>query len=510
MNAITWRRLVRGGFWVVVAIVAAAQLWIVIHGVFFMRLWEDEAFNLTVPINMVNGLGYTSDGTLSGSQLTPFDPRISTGPVVLLPITALVALGADPVIGGRLVVLVFYAALLAGLWVLGGRFGGRWGALAAVCVPLGWNTWSSGSPIQSPVDILGEVPAAALLVWAFVVIRRRPWLAGLFIGLAMQTKLLGALAAIPIALVVVLLTQGSILRRLKRLVICALVAVIPNALYELWKLIALGPAAYLTNLREFYWFFKSGGQNIAPVDPTKKLVSLGNGWFSPTWLTVICAAVVLALVCLTIVRWVREIRDGPTDADAGRRERAVFGIAAIFGLVVWFGWWLASTHTPNWPRYAAMAMYIFVPILVAIAIRALIELWQRQRGSLVARVTAVAAAVVVAATVSVQTWGHVQISDESRFGEPLAEQRAVASQVAEEDLDVIVTSWGPTISIIVLAGAHAALDDVPSWEGTPELWRNWDTSEAGEKAFAERLDEECDDVASTPGNYALCLAPVSP
>ncbi|WP_166996444.1 glycosyltransferase family 39 protein [Paramicrobacterium fandaimingii] len=501
-----WRRVMTVVFWVVVALVAAAQLWIVIQGVFFMRLWEDEAFNLTVPLNLVHGLGYTSDGTLSGSQLTPFDPRISTGPVVLLPIAAVIALGADPVIGGRLVVLLFYAALVAGLWLLGGRLGGRWAALAAVCVPLGWNTWNSGSPIQSPVDILGEVPAAALLVWAFIVLRKYPWLAGVLIGLAMQTKLLGALAAIPIALAIYLLSEGGFVRRALRVVLCALVAVIPNVLYELWKLVALGPSAYWLNLKEFYWFFTSGGQNIDPVDPTKKLVALGDGWFSPTWLTVIFIVLVLAAVCVFVLR-----RPMPENSDSdgvgSRREQTAYALAAIVGLVIWFGWWLTSTHTPNWPRYPAMAMYIFVPIIVAVAIRALSEHWNTRPWGVGSRIASAAVAAVIVIALGMQMWGHVQVADKSRFGESLADQRVAAAEVADVELDVIVTAWGPTVSIIVLAGAHAALNDVPDWDGTPELWKNWDTSDAGMEAFDRRLSKECTGVPVQTDLYALCVVP---
>lgn len=505
MTAISWRRVMTVVFWVAVALVAAAQLWIVLQGAFFMRLWEDEAFNLTVPINLVNGLGYTSDGTLSGSQLTPFDPRISTGPVVLLPIAAVIALGADPVIGGRLVIMAFYAALVVGLWRLGDRLGGRWAALAVVCVPLGWNTWNSGSPIQSPVDILGEVPAAAILVWAFVVLRKKPWLAGLLIGLAMQTKLLGALAALPIALAIYLLADDGVIRRLLRVVLCALVAVIPNALYELWKLVALGSEAYWTNLREFYWFFRSGGQNIDPVAPMKKLAALGNGWFSPTWLTVLFFIAILAAVCVALLR--RPVQEFPEGSDAGSnyRELTAYALSAVVGFVIWCGWWLTSTQTPNWPRYAAMAMYIFVPIIVAAAIRALGEQWRTRLWGARSRFAAGAVASVIVITLGAQTWGHLRIADQSRFGEALADQRVIAAEVAEANLDVIVTEWGPTVSIIVLAGAHAALNDVPEWNGTPELRQNWDLSEDGLEAFASTLDEECGDVPVRTDRYALCF-----
>ncbi|HWR85178.1 MAG TPA: glycosyltransferase family 2 protein, partial [Rhodoglobus sp.] len=89
-----------------------------------LPLWEDEAFNLTVPLNLVRGLGYSSDGILSFGELAPFDPRISTGPVMLLPIAGLLGLGADPVVAGRVVALLFFAVLLVALFALGRRVGG--------------------------------------------------------------------------------------------------------------------------------------------------------------------------------------------------------------------------------------------------------------------------------------------------------------------------------------------------------------------------------------------------
>ncbi|MGB4136599.1 MAG: hypothetical protein WA971_08540, partial [Microbacterium sp.] len=122
-------------FWVLAAALLAAHL-VVAWQSLTVRFWEDEAFNITVPLNLLHGLGYTSDGTLSGSMLSPFDPRISTGPAVLLPVAGVLATGIDPVIGARLVPLGYWMLLLAGLAVLGVRLGGRWAALLATAVPL--------------------------------------------------------------------------------------------------------------------------------------------------------------------------------------------------------------------------------------------------------------------------------------------------------------------------------------------------------------------------------------
>src|SRR5690606_23910770 len=176
------RTLRSGAFWLLAAALIVAHAIIAWHSLAVMRFWEDEAFNLTVPLNLVAGLGYTSDGALSGSTLTPFDPRISTGASVLIPVAGVLATGIDPVIGARLVPLAYWLLLLAGLGILGHRVGGRWAALVAVAVPLTFNSALTISPIQGPADLLGEIPAAAMFVWALLVLPRRAWLAGLFVG----------------------------------------------------------------------------------------------------------------------------------------------------------------------------------------------------------------------------------------------------------------------------------------------------------------------------------------
>ena len=196
-------------FWAAAAALLVGHVVVAWHSLTVWRFWEDEAFNLTVPRNLLDGLGYASDGALSGSTITPFDPRISTGPVVLIPVAAILATGMDPVLAARIVPLAFWALLLAGLGVLGWRIAGRWAALLAVAVPLAFTAGAGVSPIQGPADLLGEIPAAALLVWALVVLPRRAWLAGLLVGLAIQAKLIALLALPAFAVALWVLTDGS-------------------------------------------------------------------------------------------------------------------------------------------------------------------------------------------------------------------------------------------------------------------------------------------------------------
>ncbi|BDZ39237.1 hypothetical protein [Microbacterium suwonense] len=286
-------------FWLLAAALLACHVIVIQHSL-GARLWEDEAFNLTVPRNLLAGLGYASDGALSGSTITLFDPRISTGPTVLLPVAAVLAFGADPVIGARMVPLAFWVALIAGLAVLGRRTAGLWAALVAAAVPLAFNGLGSVSPIQGPTDLLGEIPAAALLVWALVVLPRRAWLAGLLVGLAVQAKLIALLALPGFAVALWVLAPGRgwqrIVQTLKRSWLPLVLVGTPTLLVEIAALVSMGPAAFVDHLRGLAWFVRGGGQHVAPTTVLQKIETLAGAWFVPPWV-----AIATAVLCLLLI-----------------------------------------------------------------------------------------------------------------------------------------------------------------------------------------------------------------
>ncbi|WP_121671548.1 glycosyltransferase family 39 protein [Mycetocola manganoxydans] len=511
-------------FWIAFGLVIVAQLWVIVPGFTVMRLWEDEAFNLTVPINLLNGLGYTSDGTLSGSQLAPFDPRISTGPVVLLPIAAVLALGVDPVIGGRAVMLLFYAALLVGLWLLGRRIAGRWAGLVAVTVPLGLNTWDSASPIQTPIDILGEVPTAAFIVWALYVYRTRPWLAGLLVGLALESKAIGLLAVPAIAVGAFFTVPGSpLLRRFWRVLFCGVFALVPILLVELWKILALGFGGWVNVTREFWYFLRSGGQGDAQVAPASKMIGLFDSWFSPVPLTVSVVAAFIAVGVLVLVLARRRMLPIARQADlapernatsaaateASARELLVLLSATLVGLATWLGWWMVSSHLPVWIRHPSPGLFACVPVLAAFFVLGIRLLWRAtpalRAWRMGLRAVAVAASVLLATTLVVQVRGHIGIADHVRYGETLGAQRAAAAEIAGLGEEQFASSWGPEISVVVLSGARAALTDAPGFEVTTRVYANYDRSEAGLAAFETALESACADIPLRTGVYAVCV-----
>ncbi|OZB83877.1 hypothetical protein, partial [Microbacterium sp. 13-71-7] len=496
------RRLSGIAFWILLGLLIVANAIVMWHSLTVLRFWEDEAFNLTVPRNLVAGLGYASDGALSGSTLTPFDPRISTGPVVLLPVAGVLALGVDPVIGARLVPLAFWVLLLIGLGVLGRRLAGRFGALVAVALPLAFNTADSVSPIQGPADLLGEIAAAALIVWALIVLPRRAWLAGLLLGLAVQAKLIALLALPAFAVALFLLAPAAPFRRrlgttLRRAIAPLAFVAAPTVLMELIALLSLGLTGYARHVRALGGFLLSGGQHIEPTTVPQKLGTLAGSWFVPWWL--VALAVLLAAV---VVAWAalpgrgagaeRDARRLSSDADPqasgslarpGRSrwwerdaQLLAIGFGSAVGLLAFVGWWSQAAQLPLWVRHPAVGVFAFAPLLAAIAVRAVVALWRR-RGSRGARglmrATAVAAALALAAVVSGGVVGDTLRTTRTP-AETLAQQRAavapLAAWVRDNDVDWLAAKpWGGPVSSVVLTGAHLGLFDAPAMRHTPTL-----------------------------------------
>jgi len=349
-------------FWMLAAGLLAAHVLVIQHSM-GARFWEDEAFNLTVPLNLLAGLGYSSDGALSGSVITPFDPRISTGPTVLLPVAGVLMFGGDPVISARLVPVLFWMLLIAGLAVLGGRLAGRWVALVGAAVPLAFNGFGSVSPIQGPADLLGEVPAAALLVWALIALRKRPWLAGLLVGLAVQAKLIALLALPAFAVAIWVRSPGRgwsrLVQTLKRGWMPLLLAGVPTLLFELAALMSMGVSGFAAHLRGMRDFVLGGGQHMEPTTVPQKLDALASAWFVPTWV----AGLAVVLAAALIIGGFIEVR------RRGRLKRQAFMLAlsAAFGALAFVGWWSTAAHTPLWVRHPAAGVLAFLPVLVIVA-----------------------------------------------------------------------------------------------------------------------------------------------
>ncbi|GGD75530.1 hypothetical protein [Microbacterium murale] len=450
-------------FWVLAAALLVGHVLVAWQSLTVWRFWEDEAFNLTVPRNLLAGLGYASDGALSGSTITLFDARISTGPAVLLPVAAVLATGIDPVIGARLVPLAYWVLLLAGLWMIGRRIGGRWAALVAVAVPLAFTTSATVSPIQGPADLLGEIPAAALLVWALVVLPRRAWLAGLLVGLAVQAKLIALLALPAFAVALFLLAPGTgrarVLAFLRRSWVPVVFLALPTFLFELAALITFGFSGFVDHLRALLGFVRSGGQPGEPTTVVQKITTLAESWSVPVWVALVVAVVSVVLIVGGL--WVSR---GSVSSDV-----LVYLGAAAVGALAFVGWWATASHLPLWVRHPAPGVFAFFPILAAGAV------WGAQR---MLRRPALRIVSVVAVGVVILGLGAGAVVHSVAATQPpwltLETQRAAVAPLQEwvEENDVAwlaAEPWGAAVAPVVMTGAHVGLFDAAAMADVPRL-----------------------------------------
>lgn len=502
-------RIINFVWWIALSFLVAAHLVIAWRSLTVMQFWEDEAYNLTVPLNMLRGLGYASDGMLNGSaDISLFDARISTGPVVLVPVAAVMQLmslfgfelwGQDVAIVSRIVPLAYWALLIGGLYLLGQRIAGRWGALLAVTAPIAFTAAASYSPIQGPADLLGEIPAAALCVWAFIALRSRPWLAGLLFGFAIQAKYIALLAG-PALVVAALILAAQPLRRWWRVLLApAIFTVVPTLLIELVTLITLGPAGYLNHLREVGAFLLGGGQLYQSTTITEKLETLMGSWFIPPWPALTISLVVVALISFAITLTVKHpqllhharLRLTGRSSIAEPRELVALLAGATLGVLAFAGWWATAAHTPLWARHPAPGMFAFVPVIAAFAPLAFAVMVQwfaklsamgsePSRGRSTRIMVGALGTVISTVNVFAVSFLAVSLHLQHSLDEPaqtLNDQHAAAAEMrsvllahdSKREGWVAAEIWGSAVSIGVLTGLHTGLGDHPDMARVPYI-----------------------------------------
>ncbi|MBM3744441.1 MAG: hypothetical protein FJW34_01425 [Acidobacteria bacterium] len=120
-----------------------------------LPLTFDESFNITVPRNLVSKGVY---GTATIRGVVPFDPAISTGPTVLLPVAVSQRIGGIGLLQSRVVAVLFFGLFLAVMIsVL------RATPSPMVAVAVGISALVPFRAFEEAARILGEFPAFALV-----------------------------------------------------------------------------------------------------------------------------------------------------------------------------------------------------------------------------------------------------------------------------------------------------------------------------------------------------------
>ncbi len=364
---------------VLLVLAYVACLWDQLH----YGLEYDESYLLNVADNISSGKGFIDDGVSFWTTGTPFDPNISTGPVLLLPTALLWAISDHSLTITRFVPIFFFLLYSAAIATLFYRWRGRWAALTALVGPLLLPILHPDLANRSlmPGRFIGEIAATALLVLsALALARNRSLLAGLLGGLSIQAKLNFAL---PVAVMFATMCLGLWICHqripLRWVARFALGAVIPTLVFEAYKLVFLGIQGYTSNLALSIAFSRSQSASLTDT-PLNAFIKFS---LLPQLVTGPAVAVLLALLVVLSGFYLLQSRlssSVPSPAMAPASARRTLPLLSVLtaGLAILAWWSLSSTQMS--PRPAIPAFLIALPLVSSLFMLVSIDLRTQSRG----------------------------------------------------------------------------------------------------------------------------------
>jgi hypothetical protein len=345
------------------AFVIAPLITILMSLIIFLKYpWEfDESYNLQIVQNLRSGNGYATNGAFRGLGPYLFDPYISTGPSVLLPIWVVSIITRNTLLAARLVMLCYFLFTLALLYKLSprsnlGRF--SYGLMLMAIIPTVIAT--------NPLGVLGEPPAMTFFLLATVAMKRgKISLTGVALAAVVLCKLnfvLAALAFLFFAMIKLALNQQNDVRVLVRKAVRLISSFIaPLLAFEIYRLFSLGGlTAYRTNIRELRNFVDSQGLDHWSANAEllgKKLTSLIN----------IPGPLVWAAIGICILSFSFSIAfDSNSRRDPMPNNASIFAPALMSGLFVLGTFLFLSLN--SWQRQAASSFFLFFPLLISLAL----------------------------------------------------------------------------------------------------------------------------------------------
>jgi hypothetical protein len=315
----------------------------------------DDAFIAHVAKNFARGEGYVSslrDDTPLYTRRA-FDPMISTGPTLLLPATALMAVfGNEGWVPGATMVLATLALLLAMRLALAKatdpvRLDFAVPVFLALCIAF------TALHLEHWYALLGEVPAALLLVLACLLPATRgldprtgAW-SGVLLGLAFLAKTLAALyfAAFVVVVAAACSPFAPGARGWKSPAFLVAVSVgfaLPVLAFEAWKLATLGVHGYV---RTWVRFLGVAGPLAVGGAARGAATRIADGSAA------FYARFGISLLELNVINWAAVL--------IARRHAGTFALflaALAAGVTLQTAWWLLSSN--GWPRYMVIGLVV--------------------------------------------------------------------------------------------------------------------------------------------------------
>lgn len=322
----------------------------------------DEGFNLQIPASLLNKGSYST--TYDGGK--DFDPVITTGPTVLLPIYILFRVFNIGLYQARFVMLFYFIGMLLATLYVSKKLNGAAGSIISLIL-LG----SIPFIFYFGLRVLGEIPAVFFLLIGLIFLERgRAIVSGIFFGLSVLTKITFLIAVFPIALLFVLEFSSSSLNHRKFVVryylLMVLGFVLPNVGWEMVKVISLGIAGYEKNLQGLLNLFisSSGVRNTAAS--ASFLVRIDTLSIHFTYIPPFLLLIILLLILLHNANLVRKSyrKNGWSGLSRMHLFLAAFSFAFLF-------WWLFGANA-GWWRHI-LPGYILIIILIGNSLASLIK-----------------------------------------------------------------------------------------------------------------------------------------
>ncbi len=323
----------------------------------------DEAYFLQAPSSLVREGAYrtTYDGGMN------FDPGISTGPTVLLPIGLIFKLFGIGIAQARFVMLVYFLLMITMTFqVCKTIFSGAsavFSLLLILCLP---------DTFFLALRVFGEIPSILFFMAAcWMLIKKRIFLSGLFIGLAILTKFLFVFS-IP-AILLLLIVDFFIFKLHRKQIVFSyskglLGLLLPILTWEVIKFLSLGPSGYQENLAKFFKMIatSSSSQDIFTLST---MLSRINVFASPFPLIppLIVFAILASAIILNLLFLAKKEVIKMGQGDRLSRVRLMLSIFSFIYLV----WWMFGKHV-EWYRYLFLG-YVIMMVVIGSVFTALIN-----------------------------------------------------------------------------------------------------------------------------------------
>ena len=307
---------------------------------------DDSSFAV-VAKNLASGFGYSLSVGYGGPEfsLNRFDPRLGTGPALILPVSVAVRVfGNQFWVPGAVHVTLWTLLLVAVWWVLRSLasaartmvVSGIFLFLVYALSPYHFEQWYA---------MLGEVPAALLILLGFSIWAvnpqscRRLFVTAALLALAFLTKILAFMYAGTL-IAAVLAIHLSDLRRENARNMWMLVGaslsgfLLPVAAFELWKVGSLGPEGYLEHLEMVRQFlsWQAVNKEFSLAEITNRLIVFDTRFGTS----------LLSLLLLAIF-------GGYVSWSAGNDALRRLYLVLLAGVALHACYWLVLSI--GWPRY---------------------------------------------------------------------------------------------------------------------------------------------------------------